>query len=74
MLNSTLQWAGTSALLIMYILMSFYPQLYPYNLVAGCAGGILYFAWSMRTRNKAQMVVNMAGIVVCIAGLIKAWI
>ena len=73
MLNATLQWAGTSALLTMYILMSFFPHLYPWNLVAGCVGGLLYFGWSMRTRNKPQMIVNMAGILVCIAGLIRAW-
>ena len=74
MLNTTLQWAGTSALLTMYILMSFFPHLYPWNLVAGCVGGLLYFGWSMRTRNRPQMIVNAAGIVVCIAGLIKAFI
>lgn len=73
MLNSALQWAGTSALLCMYILMSFYPNLYPYNLVAGCIGGLCYFGWSMRTRNKAQIIVNLAGIVVTLAGLYKAW-
>ena len=73
MLNSTLQWAGTSALIVMYVLMSFYPQLHPYNIVAGCIGGLCYFTWSWRTRNKAQIIVNLAGIVVCVAGLFKAW-
>ena len=74
MINTTLQWAGTSALLCMYILMSFFPNLYPYNLVAGCVGGLCYFIWSLRVRNKAQVIVNCAGILVCIAGLIKAWL
>jgi hypothetical protein len=73
MLNNILQWAGTSALLSMYVLMSFFPQLYPYNLVAGCLGGVLYLAWSYRVANKPQMMVNLAGITVCIAGLFKAW-
>lgn len=72
MLNSVLQWAGTSALLCMYILMSFYPNLYPWNLVAGCVGGMCYITWSLRTRNKPQVLVNLAGIVVCVAGLFKA--
>jgi len=71
--NSTLQWAGTSALLTMYILMSFFPDMYPYNLVAGCVGGICYFAWSLRVRNRAQVIVNLAGITVCLAGLYKVW-
>ena len=72
MLNSSLQWGGTSALLIMYILMSFFPHLYPYNLVAGCIGGLFYFIWSIRVKNRAQIIVNAAGIIVCIAGLFKA--
>ena len=74
MLNSSLQWGGTSALLIMYILMSFFPELHPWNIVAGCFGGLFYFVWSFRTANKPQMIVNAAGILVCIAGLIKAWL
>lgn len=73
MLNSTLQWAGTTALITMYILMSFFPELHPWNIVAGCVGGVLYFAWSLRTANKPQQIVNLAGIVVCLAGLYKAW-
>jgi hypothetical protein len=52
--------------------MSFYPNLYPANLVAGMLGGAFYFAWSVRVKNKAQVLVNLAGIVVCIAGLFKA--
>jgi len=73
MINSTLQWTGTSALIVMYVLMSFFPQLHPYNIIAGCVGGLCYFTWSLRTRNKAQVIVNAAGIIVCIAGLIKAY-
>jgi hypothetical protein len=72
MLNSALQWAGTSALLTMYILMSFYPNLYPANLVAGMIGGAFYLTWSIRVQNRAQVLVNLAGILVCIAGLFKA--
>ena len=73
MVNSTLQWTGTSALIVMYVLMSFYPELHPWNIVAGCVGGLCYFAWSLRTRNRAQIIVNAAGIAVCVAGLIKVW-
>ena len=71
MLNSALQWAGTSCLLTMYVLMSFYPNLFPANLVAGMLGGAFYLAWSIRVHNKAQVLVNLAGILVCVAGLIK---
>lgn len=73
MLNHTLQWLGTTALITMYIIMSFFPELYPWNIVAGCVGGIMYFAWSFRVANKPQMIVNAAGILVCLAGLVRAW-
>ena len=71
MVNSILQWAGTTSLLTMYIIMSFYPEAYPWNLVAGMAGGGFYLTWSVRVRNKAQVLVNLAGIVVCMAGLYR---
>lgn len=71
MVNSVLQWTGTCALLTMYVLMSFYQELFPWNLVAGLIGGTMYFIWSWRTKNRAQILVNLAGMSVCTAGLIK---
>ena len=73
MVNASLQWLGTSALITMYVLMSFFPELHPWNIVAGCIGGILYFTWSLRTNNRPQIIVNLAGITVCVAGLFRAW-
>ena len=72
-LNSLLQWSGTTSLIVMYLLMSFRPDLYPWNIVAGLVGGLCYLAWSHRTRNRAQITVNLAGVTVCVLGLIKAW-
>lgn len=71
MLNSILQWAGTACLLTMYILMNFYPNLYPWNIVAGLCGGLCYLTWSLRVANKPQVIVNLAGVLVCVGGLIK---
>lgn len=71
MLNSVLQWAGTACLISMYVVMSFFPNLFPLNVALGLAGGACYLAWSLRTYNKAQVVVNLAGILVCVAGLFK---
>lgn len=73
MINSILQWTGTSAFLVMYVIMSFFPEMHPYNLVVGCIGGVCYLMWSIRVRNKPQVLANFAGIAVCIAGLIKNW-
>jgi hypothetical protein len=71
MINSSLQWAGTACLLTMYVLMSFFPEVYPWNLVAGLTGGSMFFAWSLRVKNTQQVIVNLAGITVCCLGLLK---
>jgi len=68
-----LQWAGTACLLSMYILMSFFPELYPWNIVAGLFGGGFFFSRAYIVANKPQMVVNIAGMSVCLAGLIRFW-
>ena len=73
MLNSILQWAGTVCLLAMYVLMSFFPHLHPYNIVAGVAGGTLYLIWTLRVRNTPQLIVNAVAIAIGLAGLYKAW-
>jgi hypothetical protein len=73
MFNNILQWAGTVCLLTMYVLMSFYPHLHPWNIVAGLAGGVLYLAWTLRVRNMPQLIVNGVAIAIGLAGLFRAW-
>jgi hypothetical protein len=73
MLNNTLQWAGTACLLTMYVLMSFYPQLHPWNILCGVLGGICYLVWTVRVRNTPQLIVNLVAIAIGLAGLFKAW-
>lgn len=70
-LNEVLQWAGTVCLLTMYTLMSFYPHLHPWNIVAGVCGGACYLTWTIRVANKPQMIVNAVAITIGIAGLFK---
>jgi hypothetical protein len=72
-IDNSLQWAGTASLMTMYVIMSFFPELHPWNLVAGCLGGVLYFAWTLRVANKPQMIVNAMGITITLLGLYKAW-
>ena len=70
-MNNLLQWLGTTALMMMYVIMSFFPSMYPLNIIAGLLGGSFYLAWSIRTANKPQIIVNAAGVIVCVMGLIK---
>ena len=70
-LNNILQWSGTACLLVMYVLMSFFPEHRPWNIVAGVAGGAFYLAWTIRVANRPQMIVNAVAICIGIAGLIN---
>ena len=71
--NEALQWAGTVCLLTMYTLMSFFPDLHPWNIVAGVCGGACYLTWTIRVANKPQMIVNGVALVIGLAGIFKAW-
>ena len=73
MFNNILQWAGTVCLLTMYVLMSFFPHLHPYNIVAGVFGGLLYLIWTLRVRNMPQLIVNAVAMGIGLAGIYKAW-
>ena len=72
-IDNTLQWSGTVCLLAMYVLMSFFPHLHPWNIVAGVLGGACYLTWTVRVANKPQMLVNGVAIAIGLAGLYKAW-
>ena len=72
-LNNVIQWAGTACFMVMYSLMSFFPNLHPWNIVAGALGGTLYLVWSLRVKNSPQMITNLVGIAICAVGLFKAW-
>ena len=71
MINNCLQWLGTTALIAMYVVMSYFPEHYPLNIALGLAGGSFYFLWSLRVANRPQQLVNLAGILVCVGGLIR---
>ena len=72
-LDDMLQWVGTACLLVMYVLMSFFPDLHPWNIVAGLGGGACYLAWTVRVANKPQMLVNAVALLIGSAGLYRAW-
>jgi hypothetical protein len=67
-----LQWAGTACLMSMYIVMSFFSQYHVAQLVFGCMGGLLYLTWTVLVNNRPQMLVNLMGVAITLAGLYKA--
>lgn len=58
-------------MLVMYVLMSFFPEQRPWNIVAGIAGGAFYLAWTIRVANRPQMIVNAVAICIGLAGVIN---
>jgi hypothetical protein len=56
----------------MYTLMSFFPELHPWNIVAGVLGGLCFLAWTIRVGNTPQMIVNLVAITIGLAGLYRA--
>ena len=73
-LNDRLQWAGTTFVLTMYVLMNFFPELHPWNIVMGLLGALCFFAWAYRVVNKPQMLINIVAVMFCISGLIKYYL
>lgn len=71
--NEILQWAGTGSFMAMYVVMSWFPDLAPWNIVAGFTGGAFYLIWSLRVGNVPQTVTNLISVVICAAGLYRFW-
>jgi O-antigen/teichoic acid export membrane protein len=70
-LNELIQWVGTAFVLAMYALMNLAPELAPWNLVAGLLGSICYFVWTIRVKNRPQLIINIVAMTLCILGLVK---
>lgn len=69
--NEIIQWLGTANILAMYVIMSYFPQLHPWNIVFGLLGGICFFTWTVRVKNYPQMVINAVAVTLCLGGLLK---
>jgi len=71
--NEIIQWIGAVAIIIGHVLNAVGPEAYPYNIAAFTVGTIAFLTWTLRVKNRPQMVVNLVAMVTCTIGLIKAW-
>jgi hypothetical protein len=71
-LDEVLQWAGTACFMVMYTTMSFFKEQHVLQLTAGCLGGLLFLAWSLRVVNRQQTIVNITGVAITLVGLYRA--
>lgn len=69
--NELIQWVGTVFILSMYVVMSYFPELHPLNIVLGLLGGLCFLVWTIRVKNRPQLLINLVSIVVCAGGLIR---
>jgi len=69
--NELIQWVGTANILAMYVVMSYFPTLHPWNILFGLLGGLCFFTWTVRVKNRPQMLINAVAIVVCAGGLFR---
>ncbi len=72
-IDSTLQWSGAAAIIIMHVLNAMGPEAYPYNIIAAFIGTVLFLAWTIRVRNAPQFTVNVVALAIGFVGLYKAF-
>jgi energy-converting hydrogenase Eha subunit E len=72
-LNDILQWTGAVFIIAGHICNAIGPSVYPYNIVAFTLGTIAFMSWTIRVKNRPQLIVNIVAIVTCLIGLVNAW-
>lgn len=71
--NEIIQWVGALAIIAGHVANAVGPAAYPYNIVAFTLGTIAFLTWTLRVKNRPQMVVNLVAMVTCGIGLYRAW-
>jgi hypothetical protein len=72
-LNDVLQWTGAVFIITGHICNAIGPSAYPYNIVAFTLGTIAFMSWTIRVKNRPQLIVNIVAIITCLLGLVNAW-
>lgn len=73
-INETLQWIGAFFIIVGHVCNAIGPGAYPYNIIAFTLGTVFFLTWTLRVKNKPQMIVNLVAIVTCLTGLVNAFI
>ena len=71
-INETLQWAGAVVIIAGHSLNAVGPEAYPYNILAFFLGTVFFLIWTLRVRNRPQMLVNLVAIAISTMGLVRA--
>ena len=72
-INDVLQWTGAPLILAGHTFNAIGPSVYPWNIIVFFFGTVCFFAWSIRTRNKPQTLVNFISLGIGLTGIFKAF-
>ena len=72
-INDVLQWTGAPLIIAGHTFNAIGPSVYPWNIIVFFFGTVCFFAWSIRTRNKPQTLVNFISLGIGLIGIFKAF-
>ena len=72
-INDVLQWTGAPLIVAGHTLNAIGPSMYPWNILVFFFGTACFFAWSIRTRNKPQTLVNFISLGIGLTGIFTAF-
>lgn len=71
--NELIQWIGALFVIGGHSLNAIGPEAYPYNITVFIVGTSMFLVWSVRVKNKPQMLVNVIALLIGLTGLVKAF-
>jgi hypothetical protein len=71
--NDVLQWIGAPLIIAGHSLNAIGPSVYPWNIVIFFFGTTMFFTWSIRTKNRPQMLVNAISLTIGSIGIFNAF-
>ena len=71
--NEVIQWVGAVFIIAGHSLNAVGPAAYPWNIVTFFAGTVVFLIWTLRVRNRPQMLVNVVALGIGATGLIRAF-
>jgi hypothetical protein len=72
-INDVLQWTGAPLIVAGHTLNAIGPDMYPWNILVFFFGTVCFFAWSIRTKNRPQTLVNFISLGIGLTGIVKAF-
>ena len=72
--DELLQWVGAVFIIAGHSLNAVGPAAYPFNIMTFFIGTVLFLIWSLRVRNRPQLLVNVIALSIGATGLFRAFV